>query len=63
MCKKRLALKSVSELLSALCSAAGKYLAAVSGGHSLAEAVLFFTMQLLGLIGSEHSIPLRFVSG
>ena len=45
----------VRELLSALCSAAGENLAAVSVRHSLAEAVLHFAMTLLGLISSFHS--------
>ena len=38
----------------ALRAAAGQNLAAVAGGHSLAEAVLLGTLALLGLIGTEH---------
>ena len=38
----------------ALSAAAGQHLTAVSGGHSLAEAVLLGTLALLGLIGTEH---------
>ncbi len=52
--------KLIAKTLSALCSAAGKHLAAVSRGHSLAETVFLFTMKFFGLIGSEHYIPLRF---
>ena len=46
--------KSGAELCSALRSAAGENLAAVGGLHSLAEAVLFLALQLLGLIGTKH---------
>ena len=45
--------KSGAELCSALCSAASEDLAAVCGGHSLAEAVLFLALKLLGLIGTN----------
>ena len=41
-------------MLSALRSAAGQNLAAVGSRHSLAEAVLFFALTLLGLVGTEH---------
>ncbi len=50
----------IRKLLSALCSAAGKHLAAVSRRHSLAETVFLLAVKLFGLIGSEHYIPLRF---
>ena len=46
---------SGGELLSALGSAAGKNLAAVRGGHSLAEAVLHFALTLFGLVRSFHA--------
>ena len=46
--------KLVRELLAALGSASGKYLAAVLGCHSLTEAMHLLTVELLGLIGSEH---------
>ena len=46
----------VGQLFSAFCSSAGKNFAAVSGGHSLSEAVLFLSLKLLWLIGSEHSL-------
>ena len=49
---------SVAELGSALRSAAGEDLAAVRGGHSLAEAVLFLALTLLGLIGTQHVLAL-----
>ena len=38
----------------ALSAAAGQHLAAILGGHSLAEAVLLGALTLLGLIGTEH---------
>lgn len=44
----------VSQLLSSLCSAAGKHFTTVSGGHSLKETVLLLAMKLLGLISSLH---------
>jgi len=47
-------------MLSALCSATGKNLAAVSVSHSLAEAVFHLAMTLLGLVSSFHSANLRF---
>ena len=50
----------IRKLLSALCSAAGKNLAAVSVSHSFAEAVLHLAMTLLGLISSLHFANLRF---
>ena len=52
--------KSVGKYLSALSSAACKHLAAVSGGHSLAEAVLFKTLSFLRLICSlcDHGFDL-----
>ncbi len=53
--------QSVGKLLSALCSAAGENLAAVSVGHSLAEAVFHLAMTLLGLISSFHRVNLRFI--
>ena len=45
---------SVAELCSAFCSAAGENLAAVSGLHSLAEAVLLFALALFGLVSADH---------
>ena len=50
----QLFLNLVGELLSALCSATGENLAAVSVCHSLAEAVFHLAMTLLGLIRSLH---------
>ena len=44
--------ESVAESVSALVAATGKNLAAVSGSHSLSEAMNFLTMELLGLIGT-----------
>src|SRR5699024_11333130 len=46
----------VGQLFSAFCSSARKNFAAVFGGHSLSEAVLFLSLKLLWLIGSEHSL-------
>ena len=48
----------MGEAGSALCSAAGKDLAAVCGCHSLAEAVLFLALTLLGLISTQHILAL-----
>ena len=42
------------ELCSALGAATGEDLAAVGGGHSLAEAVLLGTLALLGLVSADH---------
>ncbi len=53
-------LSSVGKALSAFCSAAGKYLAAVGGRHSLAEAMLFHSVELLGLVCSFHFFSLLF---
>ena len=44
--------ESVAESVSALAAATGKDLAAVSGSHSLSEAMNFLAMELLGLIGT-----------
>ena len=46
----------VGQLFSAFCSSARKNFAAVFGGPSLSEAVLFLSLKLLWLIGSEHSL-------
>ena len=47
--------ESVAESVSALVAATGKNLAAVSGSHSLSEAMNFLAMELLGLIGARSS--------
>lgn len=52
------AAKSGAKLCSALCSAAGEDLAAICGSHSLAEAVLFLALTLLGLISTQHILAL-----
>ena len=46
------------QLCSALCTAAGQNLAAVLGGHSLAEAMDLGSLTLLGLIGTQHGVHL-----
>ena len=46
--------ESVGESGSAFRAAAGKDLAAVFGGHSLAETVLLLAVAFLGLIGTNH---------
>lgn len=51
---------SVSKLLSALCTATCKNLAAVSVRHSLAETVFHLSVALLGLVSSLHLSDLRF---
>ena len=43
--------------MSALCPSAGEDLPSVSGSHSLAETVLLLSLELFGLIGSEHFSP------
>ena len=50
-------------MLSALRSAAGQHLAAVGGRHSLAEAVLFLALTLLGLVSTQHVLctPFRII--
>ena len=53
--------KSVSEHLSALCSAAGENLASVTVRHSLTEAVLHLALTLFGLVSSFHRLPLHFI--
>lgn len=47
----------VRQALSALCSAARQHLTAVSVRHSLSETVLLFSVELLGLISSQHVKP------
>ena len=49
------AIRSVGQLFSALCAAASENLTAVLGSHSLHEAVLVLSLELLGLISSFHS--------
>ena len=53
-----ISLTLVGELCASLRAAAGEDLAAVAGGHSLAEAVLFLALTLLRLIGTEHVFAL-----
>ena len=55
----------MGETGAAACTTTGKNLAAVGGGHSLAEAVLLGALALLGLIGTEHCMtpPFRKISG
>ena len=48
----------VAQMFSALGSSAGQDTAAISGAHPLAETVLLFPVDLLGLVGSLHSKPL-----
>ena len=45
----------MGETGAAACTTAGKNLAAVGSGHSLAEAVLLGALNLLGLIGARSS--------
>ena len=44
----------MSQSLSALCTSSLENVSAVSGLHSLAEAMLLFSLTLLRLVGSEH---------
>ena len=56
---------SMGQASAALGTTASQHLAAVAGGHSLAEAVLLGALALLGLIGTEHCMtpPFRKISG
>ena len=49
------ATKSVGQASSTLRSAAGQNLASVSVRHSLSEAMLLFSVQLLRLVRSQHT--------
>lgn len=53
-------LKSVCELLSALCTATSENLAAVLCCHSLTETVFHLSVALLGLVSSFHCVNLLF---
>ena len=44
---------SVGQTSAALGTAAGQHLAAIAGGHTLAETVFLGTLALLGLIGTK----------
>ena len=48
-------LKLISKSCSAFCASSLENLSAVSGSHSLSEAVLLLSVDLFGLICSEHS--------
>ena len=52
--------ESVSKAHSALSAASLQYVSAVSGFHSLAEAVNFASLTLLRLVGSQHGGDLLF---
>ena len=49
-------LRSIGQSFSALSASSLEYVSAVSSSHSLSEAVLFFSLTLFGLIGSEHCV-------
>ena len=53
--QQHIKLQLIGQLLSALCPAAGKNLAAVSIGHSFAEAMLHLPMPFFRLIRSFHN--------
>ena len=46
---------SVRKSLSAFCASSLEDVSAVLGLHSLSEAVLLLTLELFGLISSEHN--------
>ena len=46
----------VGQSFSALSASSLQYVSAVSGSHSLSEAVLFLSLTLFRLIGSEHCV-------
>ena len=52
--------ESVGKAHSALSAASLQYFSAVSGLHSLAEAMNFASLTLLGLIGSQHGLYLLY---
>lgn len=48
----------IGQLFSALRASSLEDVSAVGSSHSLSEAVLFFSLTLFGLIGSEHDLHL-----
>ena len=44
----------VSQSLSAFCASSLQNISAVGSSHSFSKAVLFLSLALLGLVGSEH---------
>ena len=58
--RARAVMKSVGKAHSALSAASLQYFSAVSGLHSLAEAVDFASLALLRLVGSQHRFDLLF---
>ena len=46
----------VGQFFSALSASSLEDVSAVGSSHSLSEAVLFFSLTLFGLIGSEHDL-------
>ena len=48
----------VGQFFSALSASSLEDVSAVGSSHSLSEAVLFFSLTLFGLIGSEHDLHL-----
>ncbi len=55
------AARSICESLSALCTSSLEYVSAVSGLHSLSEAMLLFSLSLFRLVSSEHYLHLLVV--
>ena len=51
----------VGQSFSALCASSLEYVSAVSGFHSLSEAMLLFSLTLFRLISSEHRMHLLYV--
>ena len=56
LCFKQKYLKLVGQFFSALSASSFQDISAIGGCHSLSEAVLFFSLTLFGLIGSEHCV-------
>ena len=52
------AINSIGQSFSALSASSLEYVSAISGSHSLSEAVLLFSLSLLRLICSEHLLHL-----
>ena len=48
----------ICQSFSALCTSSLEDISAVSGSHSLSEAMLFLSLTLFGLVSSKHSLHL-----
>ena len=53
--------KSIGQSFSAFSASSLEYVSAVSGSHSLSEAMLFLSLTLFGLVSSKHFLHLLIV--